>query len=119
MNKTNSNNIETNTHNEEVSIALNSTKKLNRAIALVSAKFTNPVVLKQMGRKEFDGFLHEAFGAPADDAWKSPVVAEELKDDEDFYLVEYFDTPIGPLMAAHINEYAQPVLVVINKRADQ
>ncbi|WP_054006157.1 hypothetical protein [Cypionkella psychrotolerans] len=93
--------------------------KNNRAIALVRAQFTNPVVLPQMGRKEFDDFLHDKFGRPDDDVWKRPSGAEELKDDEDFYLVEYFNTPTGSLMAAHISDFPQPVIVVMDGPVNQ
>ncbi|MCF8483841.1 MAG: hypothetical protein K9G71_01420 [Rhodobacteraceae bacterium] len=95
----------------------NTTIKITRAIALVRADFCNPVVLPEKGRKEFNGFLHRQFGCPEDEAWKTPAVVEYLENDPDFDFVEYFITPAGPMMAAHINEYPNPVIVVMNGEA--
>ncbi|MDR7125538.1 hypothetical protein [Pseudotabrizicola sp. 4114] len=98
-------------------MTLDTTTKIARAIALVRAEFTDPVVLPVKGRKEFNIFLYRQFGSPADDAWKTPAVVEHLENDPDFHFVEYFITPAGPMMAAHINEYPNPVIVVMNAEA--
>lgn len=92
-------------------------KAASRAIGLVRAKFTDPVVLPQKGREEFYSFLHNLFGSPSGDGWKKPAGEEELEDDMDFDRVEYFETPNGPLVAAHLTDYARPVIVVVNRKA--
>ncbi|RGP37689.1 hypothetical protein [Pseudotabrizicola alkalilacus] len=98
-------------------MTLDTTNEAARAIAMVRAKFTNPVVLPQKRRKEFNIFLYEQFGNPADDAWKEADATEELENDKDFYLVEYFTTPAGPMAAVHFKDYPNPVLVVVNAEA--
>lgn len=92
------------------------TTSIDAAIALARPRLADPAVLPTMSQKEFSILLHKLIRNPSDDAWRRPVASEELKDDEDFYLIEFFETPNGPLMAAHVgDECLNAVIVVVDK----
>lgn len=97
------------------------TTSTDAAIGLAETRISDPVFLRQMGRKEFNVFLWKLLGDPQDmldEAWKTPVFMQLLDEDEDddFYLIEFFETPFGPLMGAHIREYPEPVFVVADRQ---
>lgn len=75
----------------------------DRAIILWRKKFDGDAVsVPAMSERQFNAFMHEAFGNPMDnDDWKNPVAKEAPEDDTDFSLIEYFQTPKGPVCAAH------------------